>query len=141
MTTVNVSKSINVSAAAAWSNLSSFKGIENYSPIARSTTEGNGEGMKRTCFMPDDAAIYEQLTKVDNNAMEMQYIITEGPFPFTDYLSTVKVTGDENNATINWSASFNAEEANQKPMQELLSGFYNAIIENLESYVKNEVVA
>lgn len=141
MTSVNVTKSINVSAEAAWSNLSSFKGIENYSPIARSVTQGSGEGMLRSCFMPDDAEIKETLTKVNNDAKEMQYIITEGPFPFTDYLSTVKVVGDENTSTISWSAEFNAEEANQKPMQELLSGFYNNIIESLESYIKEEVAA
>ena len=141
MTKVNVTKTINVSAAAAWSNLSSFKGIENYSPIASSVTNGAGVGMKRTCLMPDNAEINEVLTKVDNNSMEMQYIITSGPFPFTDYVSTVKVSGNENQATVNWSCTFNAEEENRQPMMDLLSGFYNNIIESLEPYIKEAVVA
>ncbi|MCT4622660.1 MAG: SRPBCC family protein [Schleiferiaceae bacterium] len=141
MTTVNVTKTINVSATEAWNNLSSFKGIEQYSPIASSVTEGEGEGMKRTCTMPDGANIFEVLTKKDSATKEMQYIITEGPFPFTDYVSTVKISGDDNSATINWSCEFNAAEENQKPMQELLGGFYNVIIEGLESHINNTVEA
>ena len=141
MTSVEVTKTINISATEAWNHLSSFKGIENYSPIAKSVTDGEGEGMKRTCTMPDGAEIFEVLTKQDQAAKEMQYIITEGPFPFTDYVSTVKISGDDQSATINWSATFNAEEENQKPMQELLGGFYNVIIESLETYAKEAVTA
>jgi hypothetical protein len=141
MTTVSVTKTINVSATEAWNNLSSFKGIENYSPIASSVTEGEGKGMNRVCTMPDGANIYEKLTKQDHEAKEMQYIITEGPFPFTDYASTVKVSGDDKTATIHWSAEFNASEENKQPMIDLLSGFYNNIIESLESYIQEDVMA
>ena len=139
MTTVDVTKTINISANEAWNNLSSFQGLEHYSPIAKTVTEGSGEGMKRTCTMPDGAEIFEVLTKQDHANKEMQYIITEGPFPFTDYVSTVKVSGDDQTATINWSCTFTAAEENQKPMQELLGGFYNVIIESLETHVKEQV--
>ena len=50
MTEVVVSNEIAVSAAKVWEKLSSFKGIEEFSPIERSVTEGQGEGAKRTCY-------------------------------------------------------------------------------------------
>ena len=96
MAEVIVNKSINVSAEDAWNKLSSFRGIEEFSPIERSETVGEGAGATRTCYMPDGAAIYEVLNEVDHSAMEFQYTITEGPFPVSGYVSTVKVesTGD-----------------------------------------------
>ena len=107
MTEVVVSKQIDVQAVDAWKKLSSFRGIEEFSPIERSQTEGDGEGAKRTCFMPDGAAIYEVLNKVDDSVMEMQYAITEGPFPITGYLSTVKIaeTGADS-CKVTWGCEF-----------------------------------
>jgi hypothetical protein len=72
MTKVNVIKSINISAQDAWEKLSSFEGIEHFSPIARSATEGQGVGTSRSCFMPDDSEIKERLTKLDNANMHLE---------------------------------------------------------------------
>ena len=91
MTEVIVNKSINVSAEQAWAKLSSFRGIEEFSPIAKSETVGNGAGATRTCYMPDGAAIHEVLDLVEDGKMEMEYQITDGPFPITGYVSAVKV--------------------------------------------------
>jgi len=138
MTEVNVNKSIRVSANQAWEALSSFRGIENYSPIERSVTEGKGAGAKRTCFMPDGAAIHEVLNFTDDSAREMQYIITEGPFPISEYISNIKVNPlDSENCLITWSCSFESTEEVEGEMKNLFKGFYEAIIENLEGYLKN----
>ncbi len=139
MEKANVTKTINVSADKAWANLSSFRGIEHISPIARSVVEGEGEGTTRTCYMPDDARIDEALTKVDNETLTMQYIITEGPFPFSDYVSTVKITpkGD-NSCEIHWSADYNVSDDAAADMKGLLDGFYVAIIDGLEGLINNQ---
>lgn len=50
MTEVIVSKQINVPAEKAWKALSSFRGIENYSPIERSETKGEGAGGNKVLF-------------------------------------------------------------------------------------------
>lgn len=138
MTEVVVSKQINVSAANAWNKLVSFRGIEEISPIERSVTEGEGEGAKRTCYMPDGAAIHEILSKVDNDNMEMQYQITEGPFPVTGYLSTVKVEGiGDSRCKVTWGCEFETPAEHKEAMSELFGGFYHVIIDSLETALQN----
>ena len=138
MTEVNVNKSIKVPANKAWEALSSFRGIENYSPIARSVTEGNGAGATRTCYMPDGAAIHEVLNFTNDTTQEMQYKITDGPFPISEYVSNIKVNPlDSDSCSINWSCSFHSSEEVVGEMENLFKGFYESIIENLEGYLQN----
>ena len=138
MTKVSVSKQINVPAKKVWDALSSFRGIENYSPIASSTTSGEGKGATRTCVMPDGSKINEILNFADDNKMEMQYIITDGPFPVTDYVSDIKVSDvDSINSNVTWECSFKSSQEAEEDMKGLFSGFYNVIIENLETYLNH----
>jgi len=139
MTEVVVSKQIKVEAANAWNTLASFRGIEEFSPIEKSITKGEGEGATRTCYLPDGAAISEVLSKVDNSNMEMQYKITDGPFPVTGYLSTIKVeaVGDIN-CKVTWGCEFETETENEKAMTDLFGGFYNVIIDSLETMINNK---
>ncbi len=142
MTNVNVTKTINVSAESAWEKLSTFKGIENFSPVAKSVVNGEGVGATRTCYMPDNAEINEVLNKLDNENMEFEYAITSGPFPVEGYVSTVKVTAvDTNSCSISWGCVFNADDSHVADMSTLFGGFYNVIIDSLETLIKKEVEA
>lgn len=139
MTEVKVNKTIQVPASKAWSVLSSFRNIEAISPIERSETIGDGVGATRTCYMPDGAAIYEVLNKVEHSTMEMQYKITEGPFPITGYVSDVKVEAiGETSCKVTWGCQFESGEDTTPAMTELFEGFYNVIIDSLESMIKNQ---
>ena len=134
----NVTRHVAVSADFAWEKLSAFAGIEKFSPIERSVTEGQGEGMKRTCYLPDGAAIYERLNKVDDTNMHLEYIITEGPFPVQNYVSNVKVKPvDSSTCEISWIADYNVDEAAANDMKNLFEGFYHAIMGGLEGLSKN----
>lgn len=136
---VIVNKTIQVSASQAWEKLSSFRGIEHFSPIERSETQGEGAGATRTCYMPDGAAIYEVLDRVEETIMEMQYSITEGPFPVTGYVSTIKVEGtDENACKITWGCEFEAAPEVADEMSKLFEGFYHTIIDSLENVIRNQ---
>lgn len=139
MTEVTVSKSINAPAEKAWEKLSSFRGIEEFSPIESSETVGYGVGATRACILPDGAAIYETLEEVEDEKMEMQYKITEGPFPITGYVSNVKVekTG-EGSCKITWGCEFEAEPGVKDEMVRLFEGFYITIIESLEYLIGNQ---
>ena len=139
MTEVTVNKTIQVPASRAWATLSSFRNIEEISPIAKSETIGEGAGATRTCYMPDGAAIHEILNKVEDATMEMQYKITQGPFPISGYISDVKVEaiGDAS-CKVTWGCQFETEEANNPAMIELFEGFYHAIIEGLETMIQNK---
>ena len=118
MTKVNVTKTINVSAESAWKNLSSFRGIEHFSPIARSVVEGNGVGATRSCFMPDDAEIKEVMSGLDNESMTLEYKILSGPFPFENYISTVKVIDKgSDSCEVSWGSNFDAAEEHEGAMK------------------------
>ena len=137
MTEVVVSKQINVNAGNAWNKLASFRGIEEFSPIEKSITVGEGEGAERTCYMPDGATIYEVLNKVDDSKMEMQYKITEGPFPIEGYVSSVKVEAvGENNCKVTWGCQFETAPDSEQAMVKLFEGFYNVIIDSLETVIR-----
>ncbi|MBL4594008.1 MAG: SRPBCC family protein [Flavobacteriales bacterium] len=137
MTNVSVTKSINVSANDAWAKLAAFGGIEHFSPIEKSITEGEGVGAKRTCIMPDGAEINEVLNKLDNDNMHLEYEILTGPFPMTDYISDVNVKViDAENCEITWSSNFNPNEGAEDQMNEILNGFYNTMIDGLETLIK-----
>lgn len=137
MTHVNVTKTINVSAIEAWETISSFKGIEQFSPVAKSVTNGQGVGATRSCFLPDDAEIKEELTQLDNENMHLEYIILSGPFPINDYVSTVTVKPVNNdNCEVSWSSKFTVDGAPEADMIGLFDGFYNAIMEGLETLLQ-----
>ena len=138
MSEVVVSKTIQVSAKNAWEKLSSFRGIEEISPIERSVTEGEGAGAKRTCYMPDGAAIYETLNRVDEEVMEFEYEINEGPFPITRYVSTVKVEAvSDASCKVTWGCEFDSSLEAEGEMSKLFEGFYNVIIDSLEQVLQN----
>ena len=139
MTEVIVSKEINIPAAAAWENLSSFRGIEKYSPIERSETTGHGVGATRTCYLPDGAAIHEVLDRVEESSMEMVYKITEGPFPVSGYVSTIKVSPrGKSSCQITWGGEFECNKEVETEMIKLFEGFYHVIIESLENVIQNQ---
>jgi len=137
MANVNVTKSINVSATDVWSKLSTFEGIENFSPIAKSIVQGQGVGAKRTCIMPDGAEINEVLNKLDNDNMHFEYEILSGPFPISNYVSNVSVKAtDSNQCEISWGCNFNVDEHAEKEMKTVFEGFYHVIIDSLETLIK-----
>jgi hypothetical protein len=132
MTTVNVTKTIQVPATTVWARLATFRGIEEYSPIARSVTSGEGVGATRTCYMPDDAAISEELVALDHDSMHFQYKILSGPFPVEGYLSTVVVKSiDSQSCEVSWGSQFETAQEAEGQMIELFDGFYNVIIDSL----------
>ena len=139
MTKVTVNKTIQVPASEAWAKLSSFRNIEEISPIiAKSETIGEGVGATRICYMPDygAAAIHETLHKVEDTTMELQYKMTKGPFPISGYVSDIKVTATGDfSCKVTWGCQFETEEeaSNNSAMIELFEGFYHAIIEGLET--------
>lgn len=139
MANVIVSKEIKVPAGTAWEKFASFRGIEEFSPIERSVTEGNGAGATRTCYLPDGAAIHEVLNKVENSAMELEYEITDGPFPVSRYVSTIKVAAKgDNRCEVTWGCEFDSADEHKEEMSNLFGGFYNVIIDGLENLVNNQ---
>ena len=116
MTNVSVKGTINASADDVWKTVGSFRDIEKYFPIVKSSvTEGSGLDAKRTCTIatPDgkEAKINENVTDFDENAKSLTYEIAGfSPFPFENYKGTIKVANTgEKTCEIEWSCTFDAK--------------------------------
>ncbi|MEQ8365052.1 MAG: SRPBCC family protein [Cyclobacteriaceae bacterium] len=137
MTKVSVSKKINVSAEKAWEKIAAFSGIEDYSPIVKSTVIGIGVGAKRHCIMPDNTEIREELESLNHNIMELRYSILSSPFPIKNYkgLMQVKSLGEQL-SEVSWSSEFELNGASESDVKPVFEGFYNASISSLEDLLK-----
>lgn len=134
MAEVLVSKPINVSADKVWSKLSAFKGIEEYSPVEICTMLGQGVGATRICYMPGGGVIYEELEKLENVKMELQYKIKVGPFPIKDYVSKIKVQKiGEETCQVTWGCAFAVKPETQEEMENMFEDLFDTIIDGLEN--------
>ena len=53
-------------------------------------------------------------------------------------MSTVKVSDKGNGSCqVSWGSNFDASSENEGAMKELLNGFYNAMIDGLETLIKS----
>ena len=76
------------------------------------------------------------MLRIANN---LSHKITKGPFPISGYISDVKVEAvGDNSCKVTWGCQFETEEANIPAMTELFNGFYNVIIEGLETMIKSQ---
>jgi len=138
MTNVSVKGTINASADDVWKTVGSFRDIEKYFPLVKSSvTEGSGLGAKRTCTIgtPDgkETKINEEVTNFDENAKSLTYEIAGfSPFPFENYKGTVKVADTGNNTCeIEWSCTFDAKGPEDE-LTKMMNDVYTSGINGLK---------
>ncbi len=138
MTHVSVKGTINASADDVWKTVSSFRDIEKFLPLVKSSvTEGSGLGAKRTCTVgtPDgkEVKINEEITNFDENAKSLTYEIAGFvPFPLENYKGTVKVADAGNNTCeIEWSGTFDAK-GSESEATKMMNDVYVAAIDGLK---------
>ncbi|MFB3113780.1 MAG: hypothetical protein ACE1YZ_02325, partial [Nitrosopumilaceae archaeon] len=62
MTNVSVKDTINAATDEIWKTLSSFRDVEKYIPLIKSSTVvGSGVGAKRTCIIPSESGQEEKI--------------------------------------------------------------------------------
>ncbi len=138
MTNVSVKGTINASADDVWKTVGSFRDIEKYLPLVKSSvTEGSGLGAKRTCTIgtPDgkETKLEEKITNFDENAKSLTYEITGFvPLPVENYKGTVKVADAGNNTCeIEWSGTFDAK-APEDEVTKMMNDVYTSAINGLK---------
>ncbi len=138
MTNVTVKGTINVPADVIWKTLSSFRDVEKYIPLIKtSTVEGSGVGAKRTCIIPNQSGeeekIEEELKSFDNDSKTFSYSITSSPLPLVNYLSTVKVKdlGNEK-CEVEWSSTFEPKGMAEEEVAKMMNDIYVTAIDGLK---------
>jgi len=138
MTNVSVKNTINAAANEIWKTLSSFKDVEKYIPLIKSSTvEGSGVGAKRTCIIPSESGqegkIEEEIKSFDDDAKTLSYSITSSPFPVQNYLGTVKVKDLGNGrCEVEWSSTFEPKGMPEEEVAKMINDLYVAAIDGLK---------
>ena len=136
--TLSVQREIDVSTSAGqvWDLLGDYNAIEDWHPaVVSSTLTGDGEtaGSRRVLSLPGDVKIIEDLVSHNNDDMSYSYQIIEGPFPITDYESTIRVeyAGNESSKVI-WSSTFKASGVSDKEAIGIITGVYEAGLDSIQ---------
>ena len=123
---------IGASVDEVWKLVSDFGGL--IEALMGVPAELEGEGIGQTRTLPTGAEpMVERLELCDDATKTLQYSIVSGPFPVTDYLSTMKLTAIGDDRTkIEWSSTFEpAEGTSQEDAEKMVAGVYKGGIAGL----------
>jgi len=128
-TSDSISRSVDVAARAeaVWEVIGPFCSVADWHPGIGTCEEDGETPAGRTLVTADGAAtIVEQQTDRDDDAHTYSYTILSGPFPFTEYVSTISVDdNEEGGSTITWSSTYVPDEGAEDAVVEILTGIYD----------------
>ena len=136
MTTVKITKTINVPAKIVWQKVKDFDDIDKLSSIVNTcSVEGSGVGAKRVCGL-DQGEIIETLTNLDEENLSLSYSIDNDdvPLPVSNYLGTCSIKAlSDRKCEVSWSASFTPKGVEEAEVIPMLEGIFSELIDGLES--------
>jgi hypothetical protein len=123
---------IPVSADKIWQLAGGFLSLPDWLPLIAKSVPDEG-GRIRHLTTQDGAQISERLETYDNQARTYSYSITQGPFPVTGYLATLKVNADGDDASVvQWSGVFTPNGITVTEAETLFQGIYDGGLEALK---------
>ena len=114
----------------SWKKVGDFCGIASWHPAIEKCELSEG-GKIRTLSLKGGGTIVERLVSRDDNSHSYTYEIVSGPLPVTDYVSTIKVTGDGSGSSIVWTGTYKAKGASDAYAQKTIDGVYKAGVDAL----------
>lgn len=121
-----------------WQLISNFNGLAKFHvAIVESRVEGEGIGSIRTLDFVDGATVVEELVSIDHGEFKLIYRIIDSPFPFTEYVSTMKLTAPNSLQTdFEWSANFiNSDDEEEAEIVSLLEDYYCAGFSGIRKFI------
>ena len=131
MTKVSMSTDLNVSADKVWKLIGGFNALPDWHPAVEKS-ELEEEGQQRRLSLVGGGTIIERLENVDEDSRTYSYTIADSPLPLTNYKSTIKVTGEGENCTVEWSSDFAVAGTSEGEGMEAVRGIYQAGFDNLQ---------
>ncbi len=132
MTKIFMSTSLNVSADQVWKLIGGFNSLPDWHPAVEKS-ELTQDGQTRTLTLAGGGGtIVEDLKNADDGARSCTYSIVEGPLPVANYISTIKVSGEGESCTIDWSGEFDPAGAPESDARAAIEGIYQAGFDSLK---------
>lgn len=129
-----ISKTLDVSAEAAWEVIGAVKGVDQWlGPITSCRVEGN----KRYCGT-EGGEFEEDILKLDHENRVFQYAIpAQHIVPVKNILGEMKVNPAANEqALVEWSWKFEVEEQDEAQARETFNMMGNMGLEGIENFIK-----
>ncbi|MBL1142372.1 MAG: SRPBCC family protein [Proteobacteria bacterium] len=132
MAKVNMSTDLDVAADKLWNLIGGFNALPDWHP-AIENSELQEEGSMRVLSLAGGGEIVERLEKYDDNERIYSYTITDSPLPVKNYRAEIKVIdkGDDK-ASVEWSSEFSAEGATESEAMDVITGIFQAGLDNLK---------
>ncbi len=131
--------SLNASPNTVWKMIGGFNELDVWHPVVVDSILKSGDGIKpgdiRVLSLGNGAKITEKLVVYSDARKTYTYAITESPLPVMDYVSTISVTeSDSGMSKVEWSSTFNANNAADEKAIEAITGVYDAGLSNLAKH-------
>lgn len=112
-----------------WAYLRDFNGASGYVEAITTSEILDGRsadqvGAERRLILADGSSVRERLVALSDLDRSYTYHLLEGPFPFTAYFSTIRVSlvSLEGASLVEWWSTYDCEAADAKAMDDLLAG-------------------
>jgi Polyketide cyclase / dehydrase and lipid transport len=134
MSSVKVTDRIGASVDRVWELIRDFGGIQRFAAAVESVSvQGEGVGAVRTLTMPGGVTLQERLEALDDGARTLRYaIVGPHPFPFSDYLATIRLSEDADGCQIEWSSTFTPRAGAEAQASAMVEGIYRGGIAGLK---------
>ncbi|WP_122612166.1 SRPBCC family protein [Pseudomonas viridiflava] len=132
MPTASATIDIPASADQVWQLIGGFNTLPDWLPLITHSELSEG-GRVRTLQTADGGVVIERLQTFDNAARTYSYSIEQAPFPASDYLATIKVEAQGEDARVTWSGRFNAVGVSDEEVVALFNGIYQGGLEALRA--------
>ncbi|TMJ39904.1 MAG: SRPBCC family protein [Alphaproteobacteria bacterium] len=131
----SVSKKLEIAAAPdkVWAAIGGFCDIGSWLTIVVKCEITEADGKKvRTLTTGDGGILVESLERWDDDGMSYTYRIQSSPLPMENYISTIKVSGNSETSTVEWSSSFDPKGAPEADVVKTISGIYQVGFDGLK---------
>lgn len=131
MAKFSMSADLKTSADAVWKMIGGFNALPDWHP-AIEKSELEEEGQVRRLELAGGGTVVEKLVSTDDGSRTYSYSIVDSPLPLTNYVSTIKVTGEGDDCTVEWSSEFEPVGASVEDATAVVKSVYEAGLENLK---------
>jgi uncharacterized protein YndB with AHSA1/START domain len=134
MATVAVRDELDAPIERVWACFADFGDLSAWAPgRARVPVDGRGVGAVRTVSGDGGPPIRERLESYDPARHTFSYAMLESPFPFTDYVATVRLRDLGGSRTsIDWSSTFEPRGVQTEQAAQIIEGIYRMFVARLK---------